>query len=54
MAGHVDLQLAPPAPDQVVAHVGHARIESRRFRRLAGALDGAQRDAHLRLTARFG
>src|SRR6185436_7826919 len=52
-AGHVDLEPAATAPYKVVAHVSHSWIDAGRFRRLACALDRAQRDTNLRLAARL-
>ncbi len=47
--GHVGLEIAPARADQVMSDVGRIGAASQRLRGQAGAFDGAQRDAHLRL-----
>ena len=52
VVGDVALQLAAAASDQVVTYVCGSGIGAQLFRRLTGALDGAQRDPHLGLAGR--
>ena len=50
----IDLEIAPPVIDEVVADMGGSIAERSAGGRLAGALDRPQRDSHLSVSARRG
>src|SRR3954465_13366502 len=52
--GDVRFKIAPSSIDQVIADVGSTIARRSKKRRLACALDRAQRDAHLGVAARRG